>query len=229
MRIGIVLLAALLAAIAHLAEARAETNPLQAFIATAAYRDLVSRALGALPAAIFRKCPALVASGSQVVILRPVTFAPDGKPKGGLWRHAVPIKGCGNDTLVNLFFWVAPDQRITTLFGIPGATHADLTQQGEAIQYAEEGAQAVAKDCKAFLVIDSRFEGYGVARPPIADPGPGTPGRPWWETWTLSGCDRLIDVPIDFVPNAKGTEIIQPGGASPVSGGTIALPGSAEP
>jgi hypothetical protein len=219
MRGRIALLGGLLAVAFGSAGAAAEPTPLQSFLGSAAYRELIDRAFSALPAAIFRKCPSLAVAGSQVTVLRAVSFAPNGKPNGGLWRHTFPVKGCGNDTTVNLFFWVAPDERITTLFGIPGATHADLTLQRDAMPFADAGAGVVTRDCKAFIVIDSRFEGYGVAHPPIADPGPGAPGRPWWETWTLSGCDQLVEVPIDFVPDAKGTQIVQPGGARALSGG----------
>jgi hypothetical protein len=47
-----------------------------------------------------------------------------------------------------------------------------------------------------------------------ADPGPDKRLRPWWETWTLVGCGRTIDVPMDFIPrDTGGAQIIQPGDA----------------
>jgi hypothetical protein len=48
----------------------------------------------------------------------------------------------------------------------------------------------------------------------MTDPGPDQRLRPWWETWSMIGCGKTIDVPIDFLPEEKGTQIIQPGGAT---------------
>jgi hypothetical protein len=36
--------------------------------------------------------------------------------------------------------------------------------------------------------------------------------RPWSETWSMIGCDRTIDVQVDFVPDERGTQIILPEG-----------------
>jgi hypothetical protein len=75
------------------------------------------------------------------------------------------------------------------------------------------GAALIAKDCKSFVVKNTKFEGFGHAKAPIADPGPGKSPAPWWETWTMIGCDRTVDVPIEYAPDATGTQITQPGGA----------------
>jgi hypothetical protein len=102
-------------------------------------------------------------------------------------------------------------RRYTTI-GVPGATHADLALQGDALLYARIGAARVTKDCKTFEVKNTRFEAYGVQNPPMADPGQNKPLRPWWETWTMIGCEQTVDVPMDFVPDSAGTRIIQPAG-----------------
>lgn len=131
----------------------------------------------------------------------------------GLWRQSFPVSGCGNDTSLNFFFSAGADEKINTVVAIPGETIADLTLQRDGLIYANFGALLVAKDCKTFEVKNTRFEGFGIPNPPIADPGPDQHLRPWWETWTMTGCGRTIDVPLDFVPGEKGTQIIQPGGA----------------
>jgi hypothetical protein len=210
----IALLAALLAAVIGPAVPRAQTNPMQTFIGSDFYRGLVNQAIAALPPTVLRKCPTLASNGSQVTVLMPVSFAAGGKPDAGLWRHSFRVSGCGNDTTLNLYFSVVEDEKIITIFGVPGTTHVGPTLQRDTMQYANAGAMAVAPDCRNFDVANTRFEGYGVPNPPIPDPGPTSHSRPWWETWTMAGCDRTIDVPLDFVPDSTGTQIIQPGGGT---------------
>jgi hypothetical protein len=88
---------------------------------------------------------------------------------------------------------------------------ADLTLQKDAITYAHVGAASVVKDCKKFDVTNTKFERFGLASPPTPDPEQHF--RRWWETWTLNGCGRSVDVPLDFDPSEKGTRIVQPGGS----------------
>jgi hypothetical protein len=114
---------------------------------------------------------------------------------------------------LDFLFSAGADEKINTVIGVPGATHANLTLQRDALRYASIGAGVAAKDCKTFVVKNTRFESYGLQTPAMTDPGPGQRLRPWWETWSMIGCGKTIDVPIDFVPDEKGTQIIQPGGA----------------
>lgn len=191
-----------------------DAGRMQAFTRSDFYLDLAERAIAALPPEVFRKCPGLVSNGSKVTILKPVAFGAGGRPNAGSWLQSYPVSGCGNDTTLNFWFSATADENIHTLIGVPGSTHADPLLQRDARKYVDVGAAVVARGCKAFVVTNSRFEGFGLANPPTPDPGPGDRYRPWWETWTLVGCNRTIDVPIDFQPDAKGTLIIQPGGAA---------------
>ena len=68
---------------------------------------------------------------------------PDGAPNAGLWRHSFPVSGCGNDTTLNLFFTAAADERITTIFGIPGTTRTDPVLQQDGIAQADAAATLV--------------------------------------------------------------------------------------
>jgi hypothetical protein len=186
---------------------------LEAFTKTAAYGQLLNRALATLPDSVFKRCPTFVSGGSQVTILKPPSFGSDGSPISGYWVQRVPVSGCGNDTVLTFFFSAGADGKTNIVIGVPGATHANLTLQRDAFRYASIGAGLAAKDCKTFVVKNTKFESYGLQTPATPDPGPGQHLRPWWETWTMIGCSKTIDVPIDFVPDEKGAQIIQPGGA----------------
>ena len=65
------------------------------------------------------------------------------------------------------------------------------------------------KDCTGFVVKNTRCESYGLVKPPTVDPGADARFRPWWETWTMIGDGHTVDGPLDFVPDDKGTQIIQ--------------------
>lgn len=215
MWLKVFLAAGFLASIIQPIESRAQApdgKQLQAFIGSELYQGLLTRALAGLPQAVFRRCPTLVSGAAKVTVLKPMSFAGDGSPIGGSWRQTAAVAGCGNDTVLNLYFSAGADGKIATLIGIPGGTVADPTLQRDAVLFVNRGAMSVAKDCKNFDVINTRFEGFGLSRPPTPDPGAGST-RPWWETWTVAGCGHTIDVPIDFLPDGRGTQILQPGGA----------------
>ena len=190
----------------------ADEARLKAFLDTTIYKQMVNKALASVPPTVFRRCPALLAASSKVTVLRPVAFGPDGHPAAGAWRQAFPVSGCGNDTTINLFFAATGTQTMNALVGLPGSTNADPVLQRDARHFATTAALAAAKGCTAFVVTNTRFEAFGVPSRGIPDPGPERRLRPWFETWTLVGCGRTFAVPMDFLPDATGTQIIQPGG-----------------
>jgi hypothetical protein len=216
MWVKIVLVAGFLTSIIQPIESRAQAidgNQMQAFISSDFYKELLTRALAGLPQAVFPRCPTLVSGAAKVTVLKPISFAGDGSPNAGLWRQRISVKGCGNDTVLNFYFSAGADKKINTVIGIPGMTLADLTLQRDAVLFANTGAMSVAKGCKSFEVTNTRFEGFGLTKPPTPDPGSENHFRPWWETWTMVGCGHTIDVPIDFIPDQKGTQILQPSGS----------------
>ena len=182
----------------------------QRFLASEVYQTLVTRALHRLPPAQFHECPGGRKAKGTVTVLKPVTFGPDGILDGGSWKQTLPVSGCGNDTILNFYFTVIARGRIETVIGAPGTTHADPVLQQDAWKYATMGAGGLAKDCKHFDIRNTTFESYGFPKPPAPDPGADQKFRRWWETWTLAGCSRIFDVPVDFSPDPSGTQIVVP-------------------
>jgi len=186
-----------------------EGGALRAFMGSSYYAGLIHNALASLPPDEFRQCPSLVSNGSQVTILRPVGFYPNGFPGSGIWRQSFPVSGCGNDTTVNFYFLAQAGQKITVLIGIPGSTIASMLLQGAGKKFTTIAAQRVLPSCRSFDVINTRFEGY---EPPV----PGAPARPWRESWILMGCGHRYRVPIEFAPNTKGgAQVTLPDGVIP--------------
>lgn len=187
---------------------------LQTFTKSEFYKGLLNKILAKFPEAVFARCPTLVSKGSQVTVVQPVSFAASGYPNAGVWKQTFPISGCGNDTILNIYFLAKADEKIDSIASLPGTTAADLKLQNDAAMFARIGAHIAVKDCEGskFIIKNTKFEGFGLSNPPTPDPGPGQRLRPWWETWTMTGCGRTLDVPVDFIPNDKGTQIVQPGG-----------------
>jgi hypothetical protein len=184
-----------------------ESSPMRTFLASPYYASLIHTALGALPPDEFRQCPGLVSNGSNVMVLRPVTFDESGFPGSGLWRQSFPVSGCGNDTIVNFYLLPQPGKKISVLIGVPGSTIANLLLQGAGKKFTTIAAQRVAPGCQSFTVINTLFEGF---LPLAAGAPPAT--RPWRESWTLAGCGQRYTVPIQFAPNKAGTQVTLPNG-----------------
>jgi len=170
---------------------------------------LIAHAASLLPKEVFHSCPTLVSPEGTVTLEKSVSFAPDGIPNAGAWWERLPVAGCGNDTILNFRFSVGTDGKIAATVALPGTTHADLALQRDALKYAYIGARSRAKDCEGLNVKDTRFGGYGLRNHRAPDPGAGAPFRPWWETWTVVGCGRTFDVPMEFMPDRTGTQIVQ--------------------
>jgi hypothetical protein len=203
-------------AIGGACEARAQGDnnaAFQAFARTQFYQGLISRQFAAIPPDVFQRCPSLVSQGSQIKVLRPVIFAADGFPIDGLWKQSFPVGGCGNDTVLNFYFHATAAEKIDVVIAAPGDTHANLALQQDASRYAMIGALDGRKDCSALNIKTTKFEAYGLKKPYTPDPGPGQPMRPWWESWTMVGCGHTYVVPLNFIPDANGTTIVQPRGA----------------
>jgi hypothetical protein len=183
---------------------------LQFFTASNFYQGLLSNAFASMPPALFRRCPSLVSNGSTIKVLQPVTFGTDGSPNGGFWKQSFPVSGCGNDTIINLYFSASENEQISIILGMPGDTLSDLTLQRDAIFYAKVTASTLLKGCASLVPTNSVFVGYGLLNPATPDPGPKSLLRPWREDWTLVGCGRRIDEIVDFVPEQVGTTIIVP-------------------
>ena len=182
---------------------------MKAFQTTPYYGGLIHRAMASLPPAVFQSCAGLKSAPSSLLILRPVSFAPDGMPAAGQWMQGFPVSGCGNDTRLNFLFFVSPPGKLHVVVTAPGETRADIILQRDAFGYAMTSARIADKACADFTVINTKFDRFGLDDPPTPDPGPIGRLRPWQETWTMAGCGRQVGVPIGFIPNAGGTQILQ--------------------
>jgi hypothetical protein len=115
----------------------------------------------------------------------------------------VLVEGCGGRGLLNFMIVPVPGrgEQVAPLF--PGTTVAGPSLQRDGLRQAMTATKAVVPDCDRITVNGTRFDG-----PPGSVPrGGGQAKAPWNETWTLGACGRVVAVPMEFIPNERGTAI----------------------
>jgi hypothetical protein len=183
------------------------------YLASSAHRDLIEATLNGLPPEVFPRCPAFRPSEPDVVLRKPVAFAQDGAPNAGAWVESLPVRGCGNDTILHVNFVAGENGKLNVFASLPGTTRADLILQRDAIAYAFMGPRLRIKDCERMFVTNTRFDSFDPIPVPDASakakPLPKVTARAWRETWHVSGCGHRFEVPIRFIPDETGTQIVQ--------------------
>ncbi|HYE48870.1 MAG TPA: hypothetical protein VEB20_04720 [Azospirillaceae bacterium] len=126
----------------------------------------------------------------------------EGIPTAGGWKETVAVSGCGVERLLPVGTF-ADSGRIKSGPMIPGSTIADIRLQRDTITHVYLAALAARPDCDDKIMSDTRFEGF--AEGPVPK---GAQIKPWAETWTVRACGEDIKVPVMFVPDATGTQIV---------------------
>lgn len=198
---------ALVATLAGTASAQTPPAMLQTLVSTPQYQANIARLFSQLPPEVFQRCATLVSKGSQVTVVISPTFAKDGYPVSGLWKQSFPVSGCGNDTTINFFFRGDASEKISSIVAMPGDTHADLLLQKDAVQNVLTAAHARLGDCSALHIRTTSYDGVDGPTPGGA-PNAAVRARAWRETWTVAACGKTLPVPLRFIPDATGTQIV---------------------
>lgn len=150
------------------------------------------------------KCPSMAFSSTGLMaIFAPIRMGADARPVEGAWNEPVTASGCGSTKQFNVLTFVAPGQPIAEVALLPGDTKADPALQRDALVNVYQGAALHAKDCQELIVTGTKFEAW--EGEPVKNALHGPNARPWRETWTVWACRRVVDVPIHFVPDERGT------------------------
>jgi hypothetical protein len=137
----------------------------------------------------------------QFALYKPMAFDSSGHPIAGAWKQSVAEKGCGQDRILNVFFWLDPNKAIGAMPLFPGMTRADPVLQKDAMPYAAIAAQWPEKDCKIGYMENTEF------LKETAERLEGAKGEPWDELWTLASCTKKAQVTMHFIPDKTGTTI----------------------
>ena len=152
--------------------------------------------------------------------LNKIKLGEDGTPISGEWLQSVYIVGCGKRIRINVYVSPGRDSKLNMISGLNGTTNADYVLSKDAINNALLGTTINIKqhkidedpDCKSFSIINTNFESYKIdedkASVKIKSDDKSNWGKPFWETWTVSGCKYNYELQIYFVPDATGTSII---------------------
>jgi hypothetical protein len=123
------------------------------------------------------------------------TAGADGGLVNATWVETAPGSACGQNRRYRVLVTIrAGKANVASL--LPGESFASPTLEVDAVQpLAKATAEFVPKGQKCAVdVLDTRLEG----------PAPTASKQPWNEVWTVATCNRRLNVPIRFVPDAVG-------------------------
>jgi hypothetical protein len=141
----------------------------------------------------------------RFIVVRPIRFDASGGVVAGAWAQAVDEEGCGAARQLNVIIVVKEDKSLAGGALLPGTTRADPFLQRDSVigafqaSVAASRAAGEAKDCKTAFIADTKF----IDQETAVEPGGKSP--PWREMWTFITCTKRMEVPMRFMPNAKGT------------------------
>jgi hypothetical protein len=139
---------------------------------------------------------------NQFVFYKPMVFDNSGRPTQGAWKQSVAQKGCGQNRLLNVIFWLDPGtSSVKAMPLFPGTTRADPILQKDAMPHAAMAAQWPEKNCKAGYMENTEFLRE------TGEPLEGAKGKPWDELWTLASCTKKAKVTLHFTPDKTGTTV----------------------
>jgi hypothetical protein len=110
--------------------------------------------------------------------------------------------GCGASRILNVYGVVQSPGKLALAPLLPGTTHASPQMQRDAINVAGAAAGPPEKDCKINYIADTQLVRQEAA------PAAGATAVPWQELWTLVSCTRRAQVPMRFIPQRNGTQIV---------------------
>lgn len=138
----------------------------------------------------------------NLVIYKPLLRDTAGALIGGAWKQIVQENGCGNSRYLNVLAYVKDPKTLVTAPLLPGTTHADPILQKDAVRYAVIAAGAAMKNCNTAYIANTEFlqqEGEALK---------DAKGPAWREMWTVITCTNKAIVPLQFIPDSTGTEIV---------------------
>ena len=124
----------------------------------------------------------------------PVEVDKDGYPFNASWAEQVPGTACGQPRRFRAMVLVV-NGRLDTARMLPGDSVTSAQLEADVRDPLLGAAEGFARDIKpscAIDVLDTHFVGSFV------------PHSPWQEVWLVNICGHRLNIPITFIPDAKG-------------------------
>lgn len=129
----------------------------------------------------------------------------DGYPFKATWAEQVPGTACGQPRRFRSMVLVR-DGRISTARMLPGDSNTTEQLENDVREPLLGASMGFAHDIKPSCAVDV-LDTRALSIPP----------NPWQEVWLVNICGRRLNVPITFIPDAKG-----PGTSFSISSANIA-------
>lgn len=127
-------------------------------------------------------------------------FADDGTMRRGTIVYRSTMQGCSVPILLTVYIEAAPGMPLRFRAGVAGTTFADPDLQERAIPQAVAAARPLVPGCARLAPIDTRLIG--------GSPSASGALVPWSEYWLVSGCDRIVNVKLDFTPDRAANRML---------------------
>ena len=124
----------------------------------------------------------------------PVTVDKDGYPFTATWAEQVPGTACGQPRRFRAMILVR-NGKLDTARMLPGDSDTSAQLESDVRDPLLGASMGFAHDIKpscAIDVLDTRILGSTV------------PPAPWQEVWLVNICGHRLNIPITFIPDAKG-------------------------
>lgn len=173
-----------------------EGTPFARFLGSQDYRQIQVAAFARIDQAAGTICE----TGYRVTLTRLVVEVPvrmddgDDSPQTGKWLERFRVNRCDEDVLFNTMAEVMPDGTLEVTPVAPGETAQPLFMIVELLPVLLP--RAAFDECDQRILMDTRLgvpEGY---EQDVAD---GV-----YETWTVQGCGRTVDLVLLFTPVSDG-------------------------
>jgi hypothetical protein len=133
-------------------------------------------------------------SRASVRLYGAVTLDKDGYPFNATWAEQVPGTACGEPRRFRALILVS-NGKLDTAPMLPGDSETSAQLASDVHDPLLGAAEGFARDIKpscAIDVLDSHLIGSFVAH------------TPWQEVWLVNICGHRLNIPITFIPDAKG-------------------------
>jgi hypothetical protein len=176
----------------------AQEPPAIAAVRTAdGFRQAAEKNFNAYESNLTTHCPTVTTDWTHAThkVYGQPTLGADGGLVNATWVETVPGTACGQNRRYRVLVSIR-DGHANVASLLPGESFASPQLELDAEQpMAKATAEFVPKGQKCGVdVLDTRLEG----------PAPTASKQPWSEVWTVATCNRRLNVPIRFVPDAVG-------------------------
>ena len=180
-------------------------NNLKTLTNSDAYRDAVDARAREQLTALPKPCPD--AETKRLPSVNPyglLKLDADGKMIGGALGQPYEVKGCGDLTQINVIVAGDPEKGMQTELYVPGVVTGNPKVILPVMAEVAKATLERTPECHKRSIINTALKGFDGD---VVKDANVKGARPFTQIWTVWACDKVLDVPVHYVPGPKGTDV----------------------